>query len=140
MQSSVSTGQAQNGNGASGPTKEQLERIRMLRMKKYPDIQGNHGKFLEFKKGFSGSNQMGAEDSSHWMNVALENYKPPGGDKPNFKGVSRTELIGRRDESPKFHVRYFEVSPGGYSSLEKHEHEHVVICIKGEGRCIVGQR
>ena len=26
------------------------------------------------------------------------------------------------------------------SSLEKHEHEHVVICIKGEGECLVGQR
>jgi ribulose-bisphosphate carboxylase large chain len=131
--------QAANGNG-SAPTEEQLEAIRMLRLRKYPSVQGNHGKFLEFKQGFSGSNKMGADDSSHWMNVALENYKPPGGDKPNFKGVSRTELIGRRDESPKFHVRYFEVSPGGYSSLEKHEHEHVVICIKGEGKCIVGQR
>ena len=124
------------------PTQEQLDRIKQLRMMKYPKIHGNHSKFLEFKKGFGGSNTMEAEeDSSHWLNVALESYKPPEGvEKPSFKGVNRTELIGKRDESPKFHVRYFEVQPGGYSSFEKHEHEHVVICIKGEGKCIVGQR
>ena len=132
-------------NGTNGhhhqppPTSEQLEQIRKLRMLKYPEVHGNHGKFLEFKKGFGGSGVMGKEDSSHWLNIALENYKPEI-DNPSWKGVNRTELIGRRDESPKFHVRYFEIQPGGHSSLEKHEHEHVVICFKGEGTCRVGSR
>jgi len=121
------------------PSQEQLEQIRKLRALKYPAVKGNHGKFLEFKKNFSGSGVMGEDDSSHWLNVALEMYKPEAGNK-SWGGVTRTELIGKRDESTKFHVRYFEVSPGGHSSLEKHEHEHVVICIKGEGKCTVGQR
>jgi quercetin dioxygenase-like cupin family protein len=34
-------------------------------------------------------------------------------------------------------VRYFEVSPGGYSSLEKHQHAHVVIAVRGQGRAIL---
>ena len=31
-------------------------------------------------------------------------------------------------------MRYFEVAPGGFSSLEKHAHEHAVICVRGAGR------
>ena len=47
--------------------------------------------------------------------------------------ILRTELIGKHGESCAFHVRYFEVGPGGYSTLEKHQHEHVVIPIRGRG-------
>lgn len=38
----------------------------------------------------------------------------------------------------KFEVRYFEISPGGYSSLEYHNHAHVVICLKGKGKIRLG--
>ena len=55
---------------------------------------------------------MGGEDSSHWLNVALEVYKADAAG--TFKDVNRTELIGKREESPKFHVRYFEIAPGGH--------------------------
>ena len=97
----------------SAPTQEQLDQVRRLRALKYPSVDGNHSKFLEFKANFSGSGAMGAEDSSHWLGVALENYKPEA-ENPSWQGVTRTELVGRRQESPKFHVRYFEVSPGGH--------------------------
>lgn len=50
-----------------------------------------------------------------------------------FQGVARTELIGRHGEQTAFDVRYFEIAPGGYSSLEKHAHTHVVIGVRGEG-------
>ena len=42
-----------NGTKAA-PSEEQMERIRKLKLMKYPPISGNHGKFFEFKKGFSG--------------------------------------------------------------------------------------
>jgi len=35
-------------------------------------------------------------------------------------------------------VRYFEVDAGGHTTLEKHEHTHLVIPIKGKGACLVG--
>jgi quercetin dioxygenase-like cupin family protein len=38
----------------------------------------------------------------------------------------------------KFHVRYFEIAPGGFSTLEKHEHEHVVIPMRGKGEAQAG--
>lgn len=64
----------------SEPTEDQMAAIRKLRALKYPPIDGNHGKFLEFKADFSQSGAAPAaeeEDASHWLNVALENYKPP---------------------------------------------------------------
>ena len=55
----------------------------------------------------------------------------------NWQGVIRQVLIGNQTEATEFHVRYFEVSPGGYSSLEKHQHAHVVIAIRGQGKAIL---
>ncbi len=42
-------------------------------------------------------------------------------------------LIGEHGEKTKFHVRYFEIASGGFSSFEKHRHEHVVIVVHGKG-------
>jgi ribulose-bisphosphate carboxylase large chain len=50
-----------------------------------------------------------------------------------FKDVSRTELVGQHGEQTAFDVRYFEIAPGGYSSLEKHAHTHVIIGLRGAG-------
>ena len=52
----------------------------------------------------------------------------------------RHTLIGARGENTDFHLRYFEVAPGGMTSLEQHEHEHVVVCIRGEGICRVRRK
>lgn len=51
-----------------------------------------------------------------------------------FDGVKRVELIGKAGEPATFDLRYFELAPGGYTSLEKHAHVHVVIGVRGEGR------
>jgi mannose-6-phosphate isomerase-like protein (cupin superfamily) len=37
-------------------------------------------------------------------------------------------------------LRYFEVGPGGHTTLEKHEHTHVVIPLRGHGRALVVDR
>lgn len=50
-----------------------------------------------------------------------------------FRDVRRTELIGRAGERTAFDLRYFEIGPGGHSSLEKHAHTHVVITVRGRG-------
>lgn len=86
-----------------------------------PEVDGNHSKLLRFKPG------------CRWRGIKTEAYKADG--TAEFKDIMRTELIGKNGESCKFHVRYFEVGPGGYSTLEKHEHEHIVIPIRGSGVC-----
>lgn len=51
----------------------------------------------------------------------------------DFSAVVRHELTGTHGEHTSFDLRYFQIEKGGYSSLEKHEHEHVVICLTGRG-------
>jgi ribulose-bisphosphate carboxylase large chain len=70
-----------------------------------------------------------------WNRVEREMYKMDGG---SFKGCSRVELIGKRGESTNFHVRYFEVAPGGWTTLEHHQHEHVVVIVRGSGYIQLG--
>lgn len=65
-----------------------------------------------------------------WSGVSDEPYKPVAG---GWEGIIRRVLVGRRGESAKFHLRYFEIFPGGNSSFERHRHEHVVICARGRG-------
>lgn len=65
-----------------------------------------------------------------WRGVRDEPYKTEGG---SWSNIIRRVLIGSHGESAKFHVRYFEIEPEGYSSLETHRHEHAVLCVKGEG-------
>jgi ribulose-bisphosphate carboxylase large chain len=57
-----------------------------------------------------------------------------------FRGIRRVELTGQHGEKTAFDLRYFEVAPGGYSSREKHRHTHVIICIRGSGTLVLGER
>ncbi len=49
-------------------------------------------------------------------------------------------MIGDCGETAKFHLRYFEIMPEGYSSFETHKHEHVVIGIRGRGKARLNKR
>ncbi len=53
-----------------------------------------------------------------------------------FKDVTRQVLFD--DPSLATQLRYFEVAPGGWTTLERHEHVHNVMVIRGSGRCRVG--
>ena len=70
-----------------------------------------------------------------WSGRDKESYKH---ETDDFKGIMRQELTGRFGEETAFDLRYFEIEPGGHSSLEKHLHEHVVIGVRGEGVMVKG--
>ncbi|MCO5165499.1 MAG: cupin domain-containing protein [Planctomycetes bacterium] len=86
--------------------------------------QGNVSKVLRRGDGFT------------WAGVPLEPYKPT---TETYRGVTRRELVGKRGESPRFHLRYFEVAPGGFTTYERHEHEHVVYVVRGRGVVLIGE-
>jgi quercetin dioxygenase-like cupin family protein len=88
-----------------------------------PALEGNHSKVIRRENGFT------------WRGVPIEPYKTT---TETWKGITRRELSGKRGESQAFHVRYFEVEPGGFSTLEKHAHEHVVIPLRGSGEVQFG--
>jgi len=54
-----------------------------------------------FKRGF------------RWGEIELEPYKLAADQGVEFRGASRQVLIGKRGEQVNFHVRYFELEPGG---------------------------
>jgi ribulose-bisphosphate carboxylase large chain len=72
-----------------------------------------------------------------WQGRVSEAYKEH--QELPFKGIERQELIGQNGEQTAFDLRYFEIAPGGYSSWEKHQHEHVVIGARGQGQVVLGE-
>ncbi len=72
-----------------------------------------------------------------WTGVGTQRYKLEDG---TWSEVIRRTLVGEKGERTRFHLRYFEVSPGGHTSLEAHRHEHVVVCVRGKGECTVRGR
>jgi len=74
-----------------------------------------------------------------WDGVALREYKT--GEVP-YRDVTRQTLLGENtgEEPFSFVTRYFEIQPGGYSTLERHQHPHAVVVIRGRGRVMLGDR
>src|SRR5262245_44467260 len=70
-----------------------------------------------------------------WEGVPVAEYKAPA---DHWCGIARTVLIGEGGEQTTFHVRYFEIAPGGFSSLEHHGHEHVIVVLRGRGEVQLG--
>jgi mannose-6-phosphate isomerase-like protein (cupin superfamily) len=68
-----------------------------------------------------------------WEDVPLEPYKEEGS---AFSDVSRQLLFGH-GEGLVSDLRYFEVGPGGHTTLERHEHAHAVVVLRGGGRVLV---
>ena len=69
-----------------------------------------------------------------WESVDLLAYKSDA--KAAFRDVTRQTLFKRDDLAGE--LRYFEVAPGGHSTLERHAHVHAVLILRGHGQCLVG--
>ncbi len=53
-------------------------------------------------------------------------------------GGTKQVLIGPDDGAANFAVRYFEIAPGGASSLDTHAHDHGVVILRGRGTVRLG--
>ncbi|MCK6456956.1 MAG: cupin domain-containing protein [Phycisphaerae bacterium] len=42
-------------------------------------------------------------------------------------------LVGPADGAGNFHMRHFEVAPGGHTPHHQHDYEHEILILKGEG-------
>lgn len=81
---------------------------------------------------------MRGSNDGKWSGVRTERYKQSDG---SWSAVLRRTIVGgMHGEQTKFHLRYFEIAPGGNTSHERHEHEHVVIAVRGAGVCKLGRR
>ncbi|MCC7049866.1 MAG: cupin domain-containing protein [Alphaproteobacteria bacterium] len=75
-----------------------------------------------------------ATEGFRWDGVAEIAYKQEG--SAPFRDISRQVLFD--DPALGCQLRYFEMQPGGYSTLERHEHAHAVMILRGYGACLVG--
>ena len=71
-----------------------------------------------------------------WEGVPVLAYKEEGG--THFKSITRQVLLGD-DGGIGAELRYFEIAPGGHSTLERHDHVHSVMVIRGRGQALVGR-
>jgi quercetin dioxygenase-like cupin family protein len=76
-----------------------------------------------------------AQPGFRWDAVAHMPYKQDG--SAPFKDISRQVLFHEHDLNCE--LRYFEMDAGGYSTLERHEHAHAVMILRGSGLCLVGE-
>jgi quercetin dioxygenase-like cupin family protein len=75
-----------------------------------------------------------AETDFRWDGVAHQPYKQDG--SAPFKDISRQVLFHENELGCE--LRYFEMDAGGHSTLEKHQHAHAVMILRGSGECLVG--
>lgn len=68
-----------------------------------------------------------------WDGIPVLAYQETG---THFHGVTRQVLFGGEELGTE--LRYFEIEPGGHSSLERHRHVHAVVVVRGRGGCLVG--
>jgi mannose-6-phosphate isomerase-like protein (cupin superfamily) len=69
-----------------------------------------------------------------WEGVDVHPYKEEG---THFRNVTRQTLWKGEGNLP-VEFRYFEVGAGGHSTLERHDHQHAVMIIRGGGEVLVG--
>ncbi len=75
-----------------------------------------------------------------WDGIKKIDYKPTDGDGPvTFHETTRQNLV-ENGKNTAFHLRYFECAEGGFSTLEKHQHVHVVVIARGKGKVIVNDQ
>lgn len=69
-----------------------------------------------------------------WQGVDVLAYKEEGA--APFKAITRQVLFAEPELACE--LRYFEMAAGGHSTLERHEHAHGVMILRGHGHCLVG--
>jgi quercetin dioxygenase-like cupin family protein len=84
----------------------------------------------------SGVRRFSADESGDfgWTDVARLRYKEEG--SAPFRDITRQVLFAQPDQDCE--LRYFEIAPGGYSTLERHQHTHAVLILRGRGAVRLG--
>jgi len=69
----------------------------------------------------------------HWTGIPARKYKTEGA---HFQDITRQILFD--DPGLACQLRYFEIEPGGHSTLERHQHIHAVMILRGRGQTLLG--
>jgi len=100
----------------------------------------NSGRSFETRPAGAPQDEIGrmphrpAREDYRWDGVEMRPYKED--ERALYKAITRQVLFS--DPAMAGELRYFEVAPGGFSTLERHEHMHGVLILRGRGHCLVG--
>lgn len=75
-------------------------------------------------------------DPYRWTGVDVHPYKEDG---THFRSITRQTLLQVGGEMP-VEMRYFEIGADGHSTLERHQHQHAVMVLRGAGQVLVGDQ
>lgn len=75
-------------------------------------------------------------ENYQWENVPILAYKDEG---THYKDITRQVLCEGLADVP-CQLRYFEMAPEGHSTLEHHQHAHLVVIFRGAGEVLLGQK
>jgi quercetin dioxygenase-like cupin family protein len=79
-----------------------------------------------------------ALDGFRWQGLGVLEYKPTEGGAAPFSDVTRQLLFAGIGIDAE--LRYFEIGPGGLTTLERHQHVHAVVVLRGNGACLLGDQ
>lgn len=74
-------------------------------------------------------------ETFRWDGVELKTYPASG----TISNRITKQVLFHHDDNLGSEFRYFEAEPGGYSALEKHQHVHAVLILRGRGTALVGR-
>lgn len=75
-----------------------------------------------------------------WTGIKPQEYKVEGTGDHWCSVIKNILVAGEKGEKAKFHFRYLELAEGGFTSLERHRHEHVVLVLRGKGKVVLGNK
>jgi len=64
---------------------------------------------------------------------AIESHEQNDVQMEGADGARMRMLIGPNDGAGNFHMRHFEVKPGGYTPHHNHDYEHEILVLEGQG-------
>ncbi|MFQ6090166.1 MAG: cupin domain-containing protein [Candidatus Bipolaricaulia bacterium] len=67
----------------------------------------------------------------HYTEVAAERVEMEG-----TEGATIRWLIAEREGAPNFYMRLFELAPGGHSPRHRHDYEHEIFILEGQGTAL----
>jgi len=65
---------------------------------------------------------------------AIANMEQKPVELPGATKARMRMLVGPADGASNFHMRHFEVEPGGHTPHHQHDYEHEILILKGNGR------
>jgi quercetin dioxygenase-like cupin family protein len=78
----------------------------------------------------------GEQSELRWQDVPVRAY---GSGNSSTDKITCQILLGNEEGSQNFHLRYFSVQPGGYTSLDQHMHERGVYVLHGRALLRLGE-